>query len=165
MERLVWLHAPPVVVCERTGQWATWWRGIRPSIAILPPGTQPTASQPTTVIETRSVAACRDELDSQPTAFVVLELVAANLSAVLELLADQERLWPRAAIVVVADRALAAWEPIVREAGALAWSTSPRRLRPLVDMASRHIAIHARPYETIHAAIHASLPWRSNSTD
>ncbi|MBL8829570.1 MAG: hypothetical protein JNM18_21505 [Planctomycetaceae bacterium] len=155
MERLVWLHAPPLVFCEKTGQWATWWRGIRPS----------TGTPPATVIETRSLAACREELNGQPAAFVVLELTAANLSAVLDLLADQERLWPRAAIVVVADRSLGDWEPIVREAGALAWSTSPRRLRPLVEMACRHTALHARPYETIHAAIDASLPWRSNSTD
>jgi hypothetical protein len=156
MERLAWLHSPPVVVWEKTGQWATWWRGVKPSPGLV---------APPKLIETRSSVECRAELDRHPMAFAAVELSTTNLAAVLDLLAEQERRWPSATIVVLAERSMHRCELIVREAGALGWSTSPRLLRPIVDMACRHVTLHARPYETLNEAIHASLPWRVNSTD
>lgn len=151
MERLAWKLVPPVVICEKSGQWATWWRGLKPSLARLPVPR---------LIETRSAGECCAVLDSAAAAFAVVELTPTHADAVLELLGEQERRWPQAVVAIVAERSMHAWEPLVREAGAMAWITSPRRLQSLVDMAARYAQWHATPLESVRDAVTASLPWR-----
>jgi len=134
------------IVSERKGTWA----------AAL--GREPEASA-TRIHQTRSLAECWEMLDRAPASFVVAELTRANAEALADRLARLPREYPLARAAVVAERSLAAYEPWVREAGAVAFITSPRGLAPLAAMARRQLQQAPAVQLGLAEQIWARLPW------
>ena len=137
-----------LLVCERAGCWAV---GLRRELA----GSRP-------VYETRSLAQCWEMLAGVAASFVVVELTGGNggnTDALLERMGRLERDFPLARLAVVAGRDLGGYEWLMREAGAVHFVSSPRRLRPLADLACRHLDQVAEPQRSLTEQIWAGLPW------
>lgn len=140
-----------LIVCERTGSWCVALRRlIRPTVA--------------EIIETRSLAECRQTLELRPASFLVLEATDENAPALLGWLTRLEREDPLARAAVVADRRLEPWQWGAREAGALAFVASQRRLQPLADMASMFFASQTKPELGLVERVWDSLPWKKRAT-
>lgn len=138
------------IVCERSGQWAA---GLRRH---LPPEIR--------LRETRGLADCRSELAAAPASLVVVEVTAANLDAALELLADAGRRFPLARVVAVAQRGSEFYEWLLREAGAIHFTTSPRAADVLARLAVRHAARLPLPRTAFVTQIWDALPWQDAAT-
>jgi hypothetical protein len=134
-----------LIVCERTGRWAVALR-------------REWAGAGVRVWETRTLADCRNALVESPASFVVLEL-QGNVAKLLRLMARQPRQFPAARLAVVADREQAACEPLMREAGAVHFLSSPRRIGQLARLACRHLAQVPPPPQSLTERIWSSLPW------
>ena len=137
--------AAKLIVCERTGRWAVVLR-------------RELAEEGVRVWETRTLTDCRAELAENPASFVVVEL-GKNAAGLLRLLANQPRQFPAARLAVVADRSRADYEGLMREAGAVHFLCSPRRVGLLARMACRHLAQAPPPQQGLAERIWASLPW------
>jgi len=137
---------PRVIVCEHSGRWA---------VAL---GRQLGPSGPR-VHQTRSLAECWEMLAGATASFVIVEATRANLQTLLDRIAQSGRQFPLARVGVVADRGLAAAEWVLREAGAVHFAVSPRRLGPLAQVAHRHMAQVPRPKQTFTQQVWAELPW------
>jgi len=134
-----------LVVCERTGTWAV---ALRREL-----------DERVRVHETRSLGQCWQVLADAPASFLVVELTDDNVDALLERLIWHQRDFPLARLAVVAERGLAAYEWLVREAGAVHFCCSPRRLKPLADLACRHLELIPSARQTLVERIWAELPW------
>ena len=145
-------NTTPLIVCERSACWAIALRrelvhtGVR-------------------VWETRSLAQCWDALADAPAGFAVVELTAAAADDLLRRMARLPREFPLAQVVVVADRALAEYEWLLRESGAVHFTCSPRKLTPLAKMACRHLAAAPVPHQSLTERIWSSLPWEAAQED
>ena len=135
-----------LIVCERTGRWAVALR-------------REVDGSDVRVHETRSIAECWQQLAESPAGFVVVELTGSNLSSLLERLARLPRELPLARVAVVADRRLAKYEWLIREAGAVHFTCSPRQLGPLARAAAGHLDQAPSPPKTLVEQIRAGLPW------
>ena len=102
------------ITCERHGRWAAAC------------GAMPAATGVRTH-ETRSLDECWEMLAGSPASLIVVEPPRANRDGLLHRLAGLERDYPLARVAVVAERSLASWEGLIREAGA-AWffTVAPR---------------------------------------
>ncbi len=137
-----------LIICERFGHWAVALR-------------RELSAPDIRVHETRSLSDCWDMLSGRPASFVVVELTRANAAGLLDRMRWLERDFPLARVAVVARRPLASCEWLMREAGAVHFTVSPRRLRPLAQMAAAHLATAPEPEQTFGERIWAGLPWRS----
>lgn len=144
---------PAVVFCEQTGDWAAAWRRVWPR--------RGKECGPTRLVETRSVAHCRDALAATAVAFVLVELAPAACDAALDLLRDIDVRWPQMPRAMVADRRLANYEWLARELGALDFITTPLALERLCLLAARHLARCRPPHENIAERIWDELPWKA----
>jgi len=99
-------------------------------------------------------------LARHPASFVVAELTRSGVPALLDRMASLEREFPLARVAIVAERALATCEWLMREAGAVHFTVSPRELKPLARLAARHVQAAPRPQLSVAERIWASLPWR-----
>jgi hypothetical protein len=134
-----------LIVCERTGRWAVaLWREL--------------ADAGVRVWETRTLDDCWRELTQSPASFVVLEL-GGDMAGLLGRMASQSREFPMARLAVVAERRQAEYEWLMREAGAVHFLCSPRRVRPLAQLACRHFAQVPQPQQSLTERIWANLPW------
>jgi len=134
------------IVCERTGRWALALRR------------EPAAAR-WRIWETRTLEECWEMLAASPASFVVAEMTRPGAGAVLHRLAWLERDFPQVRVAVVAERALAPWEELMREAGAVWFCTSPREVYPLAQIARRHFSAAPKRRQTVVEQIWASLPW------
>ncbi len=139
--------AARLIVCERSARWALALR-------------RQLAAAEVSVHETRNLAQCWDMLAEHPASFLVIELSLANADALLGRLVALRRHAAGAAVAVVADRSLQAWQWLLREAGAIHFVTSPREVAPLIGIACRHLAQAAQPPTNRDQQIWASLPWK-----
>jgi len=136
-----------LVVCERTGRWAVALR-------------RELAGAGVRLREARNLADCWEGLAASPASFLVIELRASTLEELLRFTARLQQDFPIARLAVVADRRLAAYEWLMREAGAVHFTCSPRQLGPLARLACRHLAQVPTPPQTLTERIWASLPWK-----
>lgn len=136
-----------LIVCERTGRWAV---ALRRELSDAKVRLQ----------ETRSIAECWEVLAGAPAGLAVVELTAPVVGELLEHLARLQRELPLARVAVVADRGLSDYEWLMREAGAVHFCCSPRRLGPLASLAVSHLAEAPQPRQSITGRIWADLPWR-----
>jgi hypothetical protein len=134
-----------LIVCERTGRWAVALR-------------RELAEAGVRVWETRTVADCWKELAESPASFVVVEL-GGDIAGLLHRMARQPREFPMARLAVVADRALAGYQWLMREAGAVHFLCSPRQVGPLAQLACRHLAQVPPLQQSLAERIWANLPW------
>ena len=137
--------AARLIVCERTGRWAV---GLRRELA----------DAGVRVWETRTLADCRNELIESPASFVVVEL-GRNVAGLLGLLSRQPRQFPAARMAVVAERTQSGYEWLMREAGAIHFLCSPRRVGLLARLACRHLAQVPPLPQSLTERIWSSLPW------
>jgi DNA-binding NtrC family response regulator len=141
------MHAAAcLVVCERDGSWSAGLRGEL-------------ADAGARVWECRSLAETWDALAQTPAAFVVVEALRENLDDLVRRMAWFTRDFPPARMAVVAARSMARFEWLLREAGAVDFLTTPRRLPRLACMVVRHLANVPPPPQTLVERIWASLPW------
>jgi hypothetical protein len=134
-----------LIVCERTGRWAVALRR-----ELIGTGVR--------VWETRTLADCFAELAESPASLVILEL-GDDVAGLLDYMARQPRRFPAARIAVVADRSRVDYEWLMREAGAVHFVGSPRRLGSLARLACRHLAQVPPPEQGLAERIWANLPW------
>jgi hypothetical protein len=137
--------AARLIVCERTGRWAVALRSELAAAGVR-------------VWETRLLDDCWSELAESPASFVVLEL-GGNVADLLRRMARQPRDFPAARLAVVADRSLAGYQWLMREAGAVHFLCSPRQIAPLAQLARRHLAQVPPPSQSLTEQIWANLPW------
>ena len=135
-----------LIVCERSGRWAVVLR-------------RELGAETVRVYETRNLTDCWAVLRGAPASFVIVELSAGRVAALLRLMASLEREFPLARVAVVADRSLAGYEWLMREAGAVHFKCSPRQLGPLARLASGHLAQAPAPQQSLTQQIWAGLPW------
>jgi DNA-binding LytR/AlgR family response regulator len=141
-----------LTVCERSGTWAVALRA-----ALADAGVR--------VHETRTLAECWEALDKAPASFLVVEMTAGNAAELIGRLARARRDFPLARVAVVAERAMRRLEWLVREAGAVDFTCSPRRLAPLAQTACRHLAAAPAPPQSFVEQVWARLPWKRQASD
>lgn len=135
-----------VIVCEKTGQWAVALRRW-----LAPLGHR--------VYETRSWAACWDELARSPASLLALELLPQNDETLLKRLVELTRCFPQARALVVGERGLERYEWAVREAGATHVVFGPQRLSAAARLIARHLALAPQPQLTLRETVWRRLPW------
>ncbi|NQU24738.1 MAG: hypothetical protein HQ567_25935 [Candidatus Nealsonbacteria bacterium] len=135
-----------LIVCERTGRWAVTLRRELDGADVR-------------VHESRSLVECWQQLAEAPAGFVVVELTGGNVASLLERLARLPREFPLARVAVVADRSLAKYEWLIREAGAVHFTCSSRQLGPLGRAVRAHLDQAPAPPQTLVEQVWASLPW------
>ena len=135
-----------LIIAERSGFWAAALR-----IELQETGVR--------LWEAGPRPALPDLLAESPASFLILELTAGNAAWTVDALEQLEFRWPDVRAAIVAHRNLAEYEWLLREAGAMHFLTSPRRLAPLVDLACRHLAAAPTPKQTLSDRIWATLPW------
>jgi hypothetical protein len=140
------MNTARLITCEKRGSWAS---ALRRHIDF-------------TVYETRALAACWREVTARPHSFLVLELTRENGELLVGRLNDLGREFPGAAAVVVTERHLRRLEWLVREAGAIHFEVSPRRLRFVAEMARRHLSAAPAADLTPTQRILESLPWSNH---
>jgi hypothetical protein len=143
------LLSPPsarLLLCERTGDWAAAMR-------------RELAEAGVRVWETRSLADAWAALGQAPASLLIVELTVQNMEHLLGRMARLSHEFPLARVAVVAERAMAGHEWLLREAGAVHFVCSPRQLAPLAEIALRHLAEVPSPPQTMVERIWASLPW------
>ena len=136
------------IVCERDGTWAVRMR-------------RELACPKLRIDETRSLAELWQRLAQSPASFVMAELTSQNVEALAGRFVRLRWDFPLAQGAVVAPRDLAAYEELMREAGAVMFVDSPRRLAPLVAAACRHLAAAPALRTTWTEQIWAELPWKT----
>lgn len=135
------------IVCERSGRWAI---GLRREAGVS--GIR--------LYETRSLADAWSMLEQFPGSFLVAELTQANVQSLLDRMAGLRRAYPLARIAVVAERSLADYEWLAREAGAVWFAASPRELAPIAAIAARHMRLAPAPAGDFVQEIWDALPWK-----
>lgn len=139
-----------VVVCERKGWWAAVlrreWGSAGPSMR-----------------ETRTLDDAGELLRRSPASFAIVELNLASLERVATWLIGWGRDFPLARAAVVAQPSLAACEGVMREAGAVLFTTSLRKAGPLADVAWRHVRLAPGPRWSLGQRVWAELPWGNDS--
>jgi hypothetical protein len=141
-------HAARLIVYERTGSWAlALGRELPAGLRVRP---------------ARSLAETWDALAQAPASFLVLELSPRMAEPLLGRLLRLDREYPLARAAVVADRRLAGYEWLVRQAGAVHFACSGRCLAPLARVARRHLAAAPQPDRGLRERIWAGLPWGEN---
>jgi hypothetical protein len=92
---------------------------------------------------------------------IAAELTEAGAGEMLAALSRFDREFPQAALVALADRRLAGYRDLIREAGAVHFIISPRRLGEVADIVDRRLKRFraAETVETPTDEIHANLPW------
>jgi hypothetical protein len=137
---------PRLIVCERKATWATRLRDEMPrEVAIR---------------QLRVLGDVPAELALSPASVLVVEVTAANIAAVLDLLTELGRAFPLARAVAVGEGKAEAQRDALLEAGAVDHITSPRNADRIAGMARRHLERAPQPRQTIAARIWESLPWQ-----
>ena len=137
-----------LVVCETSGRWAV---ALRRELAGA-----------VRIQETRSVDHCWTALADAPASFAIVELTGANADSLLERMLRLERDLPLCRVAVVADRKLAGYQSLMREAGAVDFACSPRWLGPLADLARRHLDRAPEHQQSLVRQIWSNLPWSAD---
>jgi hypothetical protein len=157
------MPASQVIILERDGHWAAALRHElgHPRPHRHCPDSTPASNDAAGVIEVRSWDECWQRLAKDPEALVAAELTDTNPDTVLAAFSRMDRQFPQAAMLIQTNRRLAPYRRFLREAGALHFVTSPRRLEELVEIVLRRCA---RLPAAISSAgrvdeILAELPW------
>ena len=135
-----------VIVCERQGKWAVALR-------------RELAAESVCLSETRTLSDSWELLRQSPASFLVLELTPTNVDPLLAGMLALQSDFPLARAAVVADRRLAAYEWLAREAGAVGFLTSPRELAPFAQAIVRHLRQAPKPRLSLVEQFWAELPW------
>jgi DNA-binding NtrC family response regulator len=133
-----------VIIAERTGRWAPLLR-----VALGDAGSR--------MHESGTIEAAWRMLDTAPASFLALELTERNAPGLIPRVFNLARTHPRARVAILADRAISGYAELMLEAGAVAFTSNPRRLAPLAEVARRHLAAapaEPPPYPPIASGPH-----------
>ena len=136
-----------LIVCERTGRWA---------LALI----RELRGSQTRVYQTRSLDQSWDMLAEFRASFLVVEVTRSNLDALSSRLSELERRFPAARVAVVGERPMAESEFLLREAGAIHFTTSPRLLQGYATAAQNHLNHLPIPRLSLAETIWDTLPWK-----
>jgi hypothetical protein len=141
-------QSPParLIVCEWTGRWAALLRRKLAELGVR-------------VHETRLLEDCAKEIALSPASIVVVESTAKNLGEILKYAGVWQREYPLLRWAAVADRSLADRGWLLREAGAVHFTRSPRQAGSLAQLICRHLSQIPLPQQSLTERIWASLPW------
>jgi hypothetical protein len=139
------MSKPTVIVCEKSGDWAAALARHLPNEI--------------EVRQTRGLGECATVLATAPASLLALKLTCENLPGVLVLLGNLGRKHPQAVAVVLAERGLEPCEWLLREAGAVHFTTSPREGDEVARLAVRHFSRAKGPRANFAARIWNELPW------
>jgi hypothetical protein len=139
-----------VIVCERTGIWATVLARALSGDAHL--------------VQVRGLAECVGRLREAPASVVALEVSRASLAAALEFLGELPLRYARARAIVLCAGELGGWELPLREAGALHVVASPRELAGLRRTIVGHFDRVGSVPTDLAARVWESLPWSDAAT-
>lgn len=139
-------QAARVIVCEKTGSWATALRNLLPSAQI-------------SLCETRTLEECAARLRESPASLVVVELTAENCPGVCRWLTRQAEQFVgmRAVAVVTGDMRDA--DAVVRSAGAHHVVDSMARLEKLTRWIVRHIQQAPHSKSSVRQWTWSRMPW------
>ena len=140
------MKAARLIVSEKTGRWAVALR-------------RELAGSSVRIQQTRSLPECIEELTARRGSLLALEATWTNLAKVLDVLGQMQRRFPLARAVVLADRSLDNTKWLLREAGALHVTCSPRLLAPVARLAQRHLTAAPQEQLPVTERMMASLPW------
>jgi len=142
-----------LIMMERSGDWAAALR-LRLERSVV------------RLVETRMLDQCWQRLVEQPTSLAALELTAENVRPLLAVLQRMQDELPEVRAIVMAERKLAAYETLVREAGAIYFVVSPRSLGDVAELVRRRaiqldksVAQQADDLADPRPTILANLPW------
>ncbi len=163
MNSLLQIAKAPLVVVERDGQWAAALR-LALGERRLKPGDfgGATLLDVVRITELRSMDDLWPALREQPTGTIALEVTMANVKQFAKALLRLEREFSSAIAFAVAARGLAAYSGMIREAGAVCVTDSPRCLADVCELVALRIAKQAdlRGASNNDAdQIFSSLPW------
>ncbi|MFN0021953.1 MAG: hypothetical protein ACKVP0_27205 [Pirellulaceae bacterium] len=160
------------IICERTSRWAAAFRrelrkgsgGVfaasnSDSTWLVGRENSSRPRSPLAIQEVRSLPHCQRELKVSPYSVVALEVLPQNITAVAKALSDWSHRFPLARFVVLAVRGLESQELLLREAGAIHVTFSPRSLSPLLRLVRRHLARAPKSVQTLEEAVWSGLPW------
>lgn len=116
-----------LLVCERTGDWATHLR-------------RALAQQDVRLCETRSLLECEEQLSASPNSYLFLSLDVGSVADVVDFVVAWSDRFPRCRFIAGVSREQAAYEPLLREAGVVHVVTSPRDLSALAMIFQKHTA-------------------------
>jgi len=142
----------PIIVMERSGQWAAALR-------------RELSSETARLIETRTLDECWRRLAEWPKGFAAIELTEERIEPLLAGLRQMERRFPKARAIVLASRALSPCADLLREAGAVHFVSSVRSLGPVAELVRRRASQMATASELsaggddLLAEVLADLPW------
>ncbi len=134
-----------MIVFERTGAWAAALRRVLGGAIELR--------------STRSLAECRRELADARQSLVAVELTADSAPQVAEFIVWANEQMAPAQVVVLAPRELTGYADWLREAGAIHFIASPRRLGELERIVERRRARYPSRGQSLQAEIWERLPW------
>lgn len=125
-----------LILCEKSGRWAAWLRRLA-------------GGEARWIVETRSLPQLRRELGEHPASLCGMEATRRNVGQVVQSIARIRDDFPAAGIVVLCDNETAAYEAVIREAGAAQVIASPRQVDPLHRIWRRHCRQHPPAEETL----------------
>jgi hypothetical protein len=139
-------QAARVIVCEKTGRWATALRNLLPSAQI-------------SICETRTLEECAARLRESPASLVVVELTAENWPAVCRWLSWQAGQFVHMRAVAVATADVRDVDAVVRSAGAHHVVDSIARLGKLTRWIVRHIQQAPHSKSSVRQWTWSRMPW------
>jgi hypothetical protein len=144
------MSQPHVIVCERGGIWAAALAKHLP--------------REVRIRQTRALSECGAALAAAPTSLVALEVNAGNVSGALSWLVQMPTRFPLARAVVLADRRLVSYEWLLRDAGAVHFTTSPRELARVASIVRNHLSRLPASNASFAELMWDSLPWGEVAT-
>ena len=121
---------------------------------------QATSDQPIRLVETRTWGESLGHLGEASRSVVALELAPQRAEQVLAALEELDRRFPHAVPIVLASRGMKAYGPLMREAGAMLFAVSPRRLDIVARLVRRHLDRMPEQTDDLRDAVWARMPWR-----
>jgi hypothetical protein len=135
-----------LIVCEKSGNWAS---ALRDALG---------KGQPR-VVETRSLAACEAELAQSPASLMAIEVIEANLEAILQFLMKIHEGYHRATVVALVASEASAAANLLREAGAVEVITSVLDVPRVARMARRQFALAPKQEVDVQDFVAELMPW------
>ena len=140
-----------LILLERASRWAAAFRREIRKAAKL--------GQRISIQEVRSLPQCQRELESSPHSVAAVEVLPQNVDTVAKALREWSRRFSNARFIALASRGLESQELLLRDAGAIHVTFSPRSLGSLLRLIRRHLGRAPQPKLTLEEAIWAGLPW------
>ena len=135
-----------LILCEHTTCWAPALR-------------QAVEQQPIRLVETRTWAECLERLAESSWSVVALQLVHQRADRVLAVLEDIDRRFPHAVTLVLAVRSMGSYGWLMREAGAVYFTSSPRRLDIVAQLVGRYLDRVPEQTNNLLDGVQTRMPW------